>query len=82
MKVKVLKAFRDKHDNVIRNIGDEIEINEARLKEIDEAGEFVEVIKVEEAPIEEEVKVEVEKPKRKPRAKKAPAVKEEVEEEK
>jgi hypothetical protein len=60
MKFKVLKKFNDKHNGKTYSIGDEIEVNEKRGKELlSHSLELVEVIE------EEEKITEVEKPKRK-----------------
>lgn len=60
MKLKVLKKFNDKHNGKTYSIGEEIEVNEKRGKELlSHSLELVEVIE------EEEKITEVEKPKRK-----------------
>lgn len=62
MKLKVLKKFNDKHNGKTYSIGEEIEVNEKRGKELlSHSLELVEVIEEE----EEEKITEVEKPKRK-----------------
>lgn len=44
MFVNVIKKFKDKYTDEIRNVGDSIEVTEERLAEILSAGEYVEAI--------------------------------------
>jgi hypothetical protein len=44
MKVTTIVRFKDLKENVIREIGDEFEVSDTRLKEILDVGEFVRVI--------------------------------------
>ena len=45
MKVKVLKRFIDKETRQMHEPGETFELTESRLKEIQAAGDFIEVIK-------------------------------------
>lgn len=44
MKVKVIKEFVDKHTKELHTVGSSFSCDEARYKEIKEAGDFVEKI--------------------------------------
>lgn len=47
MKVNVIKEFVDKHSGELHTVGSSFECDENRFKEIEEAGSFVEPVKVE-----------------------------------
>lgn len=49
MKVKVIKKFIDAHSKKVHAVGDELEITDARFKEICKVGKFVEVVEEQEA---------------------------------
>lgn len=48
MKVKVIKEFVDKHSGQLHKVGSTYECDEARFKEIQDAGSFVEPAPVKE----------------------------------
>lgn len=48
MKVKVTKEFVDKHTGELHTVGSSFDCDEARFKEIKEAGSFVEPVVVKE----------------------------------
>lgn len=54
MKVTTIVKFKDLKENVMREIGDEFEVSEARYREILDVGEFVEVIGAEDTTEEVE----------------------------
>lgn len=49
MKVKVIKAFRDKHTKKLHKVNDTFTVTEERYKEILTKGKFVEEIKADKA---------------------------------
>jgi hypothetical protein len=61
MKVKVIKLFRDKHTNLLHEIGETLEVTDKRCEEINSTsfGVFVEEIKEEAPPIKPEVTANV-----------------------
>ena len=51
--VKVTKEFPDKYTGIIRKVGDEFEVTDARYREIKRSGDYVEVVKATEAKAKE-----------------------------
>lgn len=47
MKVKVIKAFRDKHTKKLHKVNDILTVNKERYEEILKTGKFVEEVKAE-----------------------------------